>query len=411
MATDTTPTLRSTRLLLRPLTDADAEPLAALLAEPEVSEFWPGFDLARVRKYLLQPDEELTVFGIAERERPERAIGVIQYSESPDPQYRQAGIDLFLGRDWQGRGLGSEAIRAVVDHLLRERGHHRLTIDPAAYNTRAIRTYERVGFRPIGRMRRYERGADGTWHDGLSMELVVDESPATGAESHSGRTDRFIDLSHTITHGLITYRGLPAPMICDYLSREDSRRHYAEGTEFHIGKIEMVANTGTYVDSPFHRYADGKDLADLELSRLANVEAVVLRARGRRGRVIDVAELAALPSDLRGKAVLIDTGWDQHFATDQYFEGHPFLTRAAAAQLLEARPAIVGIDSLNIDDTADLTRPAHSLLLGADIPIVEHLTRLDRIPEEPVCFSAVPVKVRAFGTFPVRAFVQLTSAR
>lgn len=406
----TTPTLRSTRLVLRPLTGADAEPLAALLAEPEVAEFWPDFDLARVRTYLLDPEDDLTVFGIAERERPERAIGVIQYSENPDPHYRQAGIDLFLGRAWQGRGLGSEAIRAVVDHLLRERGHHRITIDPAAYNLRAIRAYERVGFRPIGRMRRCERGADGTWHDGLLMELVVEGSLPVRPEPMPA-PGRFIDLSHTITHGLITYRGLPAPLICDYLSRKDSRRHYAEGTEFHIGKIEMVANTGTYVDSPFHRYADGKDLADLDLARLADVEVVVLRARDRKGRAIDVAELAVLPADLRGKAVLIDTGWDQHFATDQYFEGHPFLTAAAAAWLVQAQPAIVGIDSLNIDDTADLHRPAHSLLLGADIPIVEHLTRLDRIPEEPARFFAVPVKVRAFGTFPVRAFAQLTSAR
>lgn len=411
MATDTTPTLLSSRLLLRPLSGADAEPLAALLAEPEVSEFWPDFDLARVRKYLLDPEEDLTVLGITERERPERAIGVIQYSENPDPQYRHAGIDLFLGRDWQGRGLGSEAIRAVVDHLFRERGHHRITIDPAAYNQRAIRAYERVGFRPIGRMRRYERGADGTWHDGLLMELLAEEPPATSAPSGSDPAARLLDLSHTITHGLITYRGLPAPLICDYLSREESRRHYAEGTEFHIGKIEMVANTGTYVDSPFHRYADGKDLADLDLSRLADVEAVVLRARDRKARAIDAADLAALPADLRGKAVLIDTGWDQHFATDQYFEGHPFLTAAAAARLVAARPAIVGIDSLNIDDTADPRRPAHSLLLGADVPIVEHLTRLDRIPEQPARFFAVPVKVRAFGTFPVRAFVQLTSAR
>lgn len=405
MAPDTTPTLRTTRLLLRPLTGADAEPLAALLAEPEVSEFWPDFDLTRVRKYLLNPEEDLTVLGIAERERPDRAIGVIQFSEEPDPQYRHAGIDMFLGRAWQGRGLGTEAIRAVVDHLLGERKHHRITIDPAAYNRRAIRTYERVGFKRIGRMRRYERGADGTWHDGLSMELVVDTSLPVRPQDSSDPAPRFIDLSHTVTHGLITYRGLPAPLICDYLSREDSRRHYAEGTEFHIGKIEMVANTGTYVDSPFHRYADGKDLADLDLSRLADVEAVVLRARDRKDRAIDVADLAALPTDLRGKAVLIDTGWDQHFATDQYFEGHPFLTTAAAAHLAAAQPAIVGIDSLNIDDTADPRRPAHSLLLGADIPIVEHLTRLDRIPEEPARFFAVPVKVRAFGTFPVRAFV------
>lgn len=220
---------------------------------------------------------------------------------------------------------------------------------------------------------------------------------------------RLIDLSHTVEHGLITYRGLPAPVICDYLSREASRALYAPGTEFHIGKIEMVANTGTYLDSPFHRYAQGKDLSELDLARLADVEAVVLRARdrGARGtRSIDVDDVSALGTDLRGKAVLLDTGWDQHFATDRYFEGHPFLTEAAARWLVAQEPAIVGIDSLNIDDTADGRRPAHTLLLGADIPIVEHLARLDRVPDRGARFFAVPVKVRAFGTFPVRAFVR-----
>ena len=226
-----------------------------------------------------------------------------------------------------------------------------------------------------------------------------------------------VDLSHTIEHGLVTYRGLPAPIICDYLSREASRTVYAPGTEFHIGKIEMVANTGTYVDSPFHRYADGRDLSQLELWRLADVESVVVRCRPSASvvtspqpgaaRAIDVAAIADLGVDLRGKAVLFDTGWDRHFATDQYFAGHPFLTEAAARYLVQAAPAVVGIDSLNIDDTSAGTRPAHSLLLGADIPIVEHLTQLQRLPQVGARFFAVPVKVRAFGTFPVRAFALL----
>jgi arylformamidase len=397
------PTLHSPRLLLRPTRLEDAEPLAALLAEPEVARYWPDYDLPRVHKELIaggEDDDDLTVLAIARREDPGRAIGLIQFDENPDPQYRHAGVDLFLGSTWHGRGLGSEAIRAVVDHLFRERGHHRITIDPAADNHRAIRAYERVGFRRVGVMERYERGPDGSWHDGLLMELV------RPADARAEPAARYFDLSHTVTHGLVTYRGLPAPLICDYLSREDSRAHYAEGTEFHIGKIEMVANTGTYVDSPFHRYADGKDLADLELAQLADLEAVVLRARGLGGRprAIDAADLDALPADLRGRAVLIDTGWDQHFATDRYFEGHPFLTEAAARRLVQARPALVGIDSLNIDDTADRRRPVHSLLLGADIPIVEHLTRLAQLPEAPLRFFAVPVKVRGFGTFPVRAF-------
>lgn len=211
-----------------------------------------------------------------------------------------------------------------------------------------------------------------------------------------------IDVSHTVEDGLITYKGLPAPVICDYLSREASRSHYAEGTEFHIGKIEMVANTGTYVDSPFHRYADGKDLAALPLSSLANIEGVVIRAEAQAGRAISPAALAG--ADLRGKAVLIHTGWDAHWKTDPYFEGHPFLTAEAAAYLRDAGARLVGIDSLNIDDTADGTRPVHSTLLGAEIPIVEHLCHLDRLPDSGFRFFAVPVKVKGMGTFPVRAF-------
>lgn len=220
---------------------------------------------------------------------------------------------------------------------------------------------------------------------------------------------RAIDLSHTVEHGLVTYRGLPAPILCDFLSREASRALYAPGTEFHIGKIEMVANTGTYVDSPFHRFAEGRDLADLELARLADVEAVVIRCRPAPAapsptRAIDVAAIADLGIDLRGRAILFDTGWDRHFNSDAYFTGHPFLTAAAARYLAAAQPAIVGIDSLNIDDTTDGQRPAHTALLGADIPIVEHLTHLDQLPTHGARFFAVPVKVRAFGTFPVRAF-------
>lgn len=231
---------------------------------------------------------------------------------------------------------------------------------------------------------------------------TVPLTPASQARSPA------IDLSHTVEHGLVTYRGLPAPIICDFLSREASRALYAPGTEFHIGKIEMVANTGTYIDSPFHRFADGRDLAALELWRLADVETVVVRCRppdeSQRRRAIDVAAIADLGVELRGKAVLFDTGWDQHFNSERYFSGHPYLTAAAARYLAAAQPAIVGIDSLNIDDTADGQRPAHTALLGADIPIVEHLTRLDALPTHGARFFAVPVKVRAFGTFPIRAF-------
>jgi arylformamidase len=210
-----------------------------------------------------------------------------------------------------------------------------------------------------------------------------------------------IDLSHTVEHGMVTYKGLPAPVICDFLSREASRAHYAPGTEFHIGKIEMVANTGTYLDSPFHRYADGMDLSQLPLERVANLETVVVRLpTGRR----DIGRECFDRLHVAGKAVLVATGWDRHWRTDQYFEGHPFLTAAAALWLREAGAALVGIDSLNIDDTADLTRPVHSTLLGAGIPIVEHLCGLSSLTDADTRFFAVPVKVKAFGTFPVRAF-------
>lgn len=220
------------------------------------------------------------------------------------------------------------------------------------------------------------------------------------------RPRRFIDLSHTVEDGLITYKGLPAPIICDYLSHEASREHYAADTTFHIGKVEMVANSGTYIDAPFHRFADAKDIADLALPSLADLDGVVVRVDPER-RVIDADVFADL--EVAGKAVLVHTGWSRHWRTDSYFEGHPFLTEAAAIHLREAGAMLVGIDSLNIDDTNDGRRPVHTILLGADILIVEHLTRLDALPDTGFRFSAVPVKMRGLGSFPVRAFAVLAS--
>ena len=210
---------------------------------------------------------------------------------------------------------------------------------------------------------------------------------------------KLIDVSHTIEHDMITYKGLPAPIICDFLSRERSRQLYAPGTEFHIGKIEMIANTGTYVDSPFHRYEHGKDLSQLPLASLANLDAIVIRTADR---VVDANHLQGY--DLRGKAVLIHTGWSQHWRTDQYFEDNPYITADAATYLRDEGAVLVGIDSLNIDNTADAARPTHTILLGADIPIAEHLTNLHALPDNNFRFFAVPVKVKEFGTFPVRAF-------
>jgi arylformamidase len=213
---------------------------------------------------------------------------------------------------------------------------------------------------------------------------------------------RLIDVSHVVEHGMVTYRGLPAPVVCDYLGREESRKLYAPGVEFHIARMEMVANTGTYLDSPFHRYAGGADLAGLPLEKLASLDAVVLRWDLDRGRAIGQDAFHRL--DVRGRAVLVHTGWDARWRTDDYFEGHPFLTADAAAWLRDQGAVLVGIDSLNIDNTADLARPVHSTLLGAEIPIVEHLRGLDQLPDSGFRFFAVPVKFRGVGTFPVRAF-------
>ena len=213
---------------------------------------------------------------------------------------------------------------------------------------------------------------------------------------------RLIDVSHTVEHGMVTYKGFPAPIVCDWLSREASRAKYAHGTEFQIGKIEMIANTGTYLDSPFHRYANGKDLAELPLASLANLECLVVRVDPAAGPAIDQVPLKA--SQVAGRAVLFHTGWDRHWRTDAYFEGHPYLTERAAQWLASAGAAMVGIDSLNIDSVATGDRPVHTVLLGREIPIVEHLCGLSALPDSGSRFFAVPVKVKGLGTFPVRAF-------
>ncbi len=209
-----------------------------------------------------------------------------------------------------------------------------------------------------------------------------------------------IDLSHTITHGMITYKGLPGPLICDHISREKSRTIYVPGTEFQIGRIDMVSNTGTYLDTPYHRYADGIDLADLPLTSIAGLPGLVFRAGARQGRAIDAGLFA----------VLVHTGWDRHWGSDQYFDGFPFLTEEAAVSLRDQGAALVGIDSHNIDDTSGGTRPVHTTLLAAGIPIVEHMTALYRLPDSGFRFSAVPPKIKGMGTFPVRAHAVIGAA-
>jgi len=208
-----------------------------------------------------------------------------------------------------------------------------------------------------------------------------------------------------IEAGMTTFKGLPGPHICDYWTREASAAHYDDGSSFQIGRIDMVANTGTYVDSPFHRYADGKDLAQLDLGSLACLEGLVVRKPFEKGLATDAKDFEGI--EVRGKAVLLHTGSDRHWRTDAYYEQHPYLTEAAARFLTEQGAALVGIDSHNIDDTRSRGRPVHSILLGADIPICEHMTNLGALPDGGFRFSAVPPKVSGFGTFPVRAYAEL----
>jgi arylformamidase len=220
--------------------------------------------------------------------------------------------------------------------------------------------------------------------------------------AHVEEEGRFVDLSHVIEHGMVTYKGLPAPHICDYWTREGSAAHYDDGSSFQIGRIDMVANTGTYLDAPFHRYADGADLAALDLGRLAGLYGILLSSDDT---AIGPELFEGL--NLAGKAVLVRTGWDRHWRTEAYFQCHPFVTEAAARLLVERGPAIVGIDSYNIDDTSARARPVHTLLLGAGILICEHMTNLAALPATGFRFTAVPPKVTGMGTFPVRAFAEI----
>lgn len=236
----------------------------------------------------------------------------------------------------------------------------------------------------------------------LNKRIIEEPHKRAAVAAGKQGSAKLVDLSHVIEGGMITYKGLPAPIVCDHISRVASRASYAAGTEFQIGRIEMVGNTGTYLDTPYHRFADGYDLAQLPLDRAADLPGVVIRVTGAAERAIDWPMLAAV--EVKDRAVLIETGWSRHWRTDAYFEGHPYLTEQAAIWLRDQGALLVGIDSLNIDDTGDPTRPVHTTLLGAGIPIVEHLCNLDAVPAAGFRFSAVPARVRGIGTFPVRAF-------
>ncbi len=219
---------------------------------------------------------------------------------------------------------------------------------------------------------------------------------------------KFIDLSHVIEEGVVTYKGLPAPVICDFWTREESQQWYEEGTSFQMGKIEMVSNTGTYLDTPFHRYEEGKDLSEILVEQTAMIEAVLVHIPFEQQLSIDASYFKGLA--LEGKALLVYTGWDTHWKTDNYYSGNPFLTADAAEYLVTQGVKLVGIDSHNIDDISGKSRPVHSILLKNEILIVEHLCNLGGIPKGvPFKFCATPPKVKGMGTFPVRAYALLES--
>ncbi|MCF6318266.1 MAG: cyclase family protein [Proteobacteria bacterium] len=215
---------------------------------------------------------------------------------------------------------------------------------------------------------------------------------------------QLIDLSHTITGGLITYKGLPAPIICDYLTRDACEGVYEEGTTFQIGKIEMISNTGTYIDTPFHRFAEGKDLSEIDLDGVANLDGIVISINEN---IKEITAEMLQNHDIKDKAVLIHTNWSRHWGSDAYFENDPYLTENAAIYLKQQGVKLVGIDCHNIDDTTGKTRPVHTVLLHNEIFIVEHMTNLSQLPKGGFKFYAVPIKIKGMGTFPIRAFAQI----
>ena len=241
----------------------------------------------------------------------------------------------------------------------------------------------------------------------LMVESVSIRNKRIIAEPHKrgpGRASAYIDLSHTIENGTLTHRGLPGPLICDYLTREASRTRYAPGYEFQIARVDMVVNTGTYIDCPFHRFADGKDWSQMPIDSCADLDTVVVRAAPGE-LAVGIEHFRGL--SLRGRAVLVHTGWDRHWGTPDYFGAHPFVTEQAAHYLRDSGTRLVGIDSMNIDDTRDGARPVHTTLLGAGILIVEHLCNLAAVPDAGFSFTALPPKFRGVGTFPVRAMARL----
>lgn len=247
-------------------------------------------------------------------------------------------------------------------------------------------------------------------HVRILNKQIIEEAHKRAAPTHTTapaleHAPTYVDLSHSIESGMFTGKGLPASLICDHLSRHDPQQHRGEGTTFQIGRIDMVANIGTCIHTPCHRHAAGDDLAGLDLARVSGVPGVLVRVAGALEQPIDWHAFAAVQCG--GRAVLIHTGWDRHWGTPRYFERHPFLTKKAALHLRDQGALLVGIDSFNIDDTRTATRPVHSVLLDAGIPIIEHMTHLDALPLQGFHLHATPPRIVGMGTFPVRAHATL----
>jgi arylformamidase len=214
----------------------------------------------------------------------------------------------------------------------------------------------------------------------------------------------FVDLSFPIEDGLPTLPGvLPEVRVGAILDHDASQARYQGQAEFYLGKVDMPGNTGTYVDAPFHRHREAADLASLPLERVADLPGVVVHAPETNAPV----EIDLEPDRIHGRAILIRTGWDSRWGTDAYWEADPYLSAATLDALIEGGAGLVGVDFNNVDDTTDPARPAHTRLLGADIPIVEHLTNLGALPEDGFRFFAVPPRIVRGASFPVRAFAEL----
>ena len=217
---------------------------------------------------------------------------------------------------------------------------------------------------------------------------------------------RLIDLSHVIEEGMPVHPGLPPPVVGAVLDHEQSHERYQGKAEFFLGKVELPGNTGTCLDAPFHRYRDGEDLAEISLDRIAGIPAVVFDAPAEHHPI----DLHLMEDDLRGRALLVRTGWDGRWGSEAYWEPGPFFSDDGAEKLSRTGAVMVGVDFANVDDTADPSRPAHTTLLGAGIIIVEHLTGLDALPRSGFRFSAVPPRIVRGASFPVRAFAEVPSS-